>query len=57
MLNRENTITKLPGDKADPLKKPVGTTNIVVPLYCSQSFDSDSAHDFGVFQGDSKSSF
>lgn len=31
MLNREHTITKLPGDGNEPLKKPVGKVNIIVP--------------------------
>ena len=57
MLNREHTIAHLPGDSNEPLKKPVGKVNIVVPLYYTQSFDSESAHDFGVFQGDGKGSF
>lgn len=57
MLNREHTITHLPGDPNEPLKKPVGKVNIVVPLYYTQSFDSESSHDFGVFQSDGKGSF
>ena len=57
MLNREHTITHLPGDSNEPLKKPVGKVNIVVPLYYTQSFDSESSHDFGVFQSDGKGSF
>lgn len=57
MLNREHTIAHLPGDSNEPLKKPVGKVNIVVPLHYTQSFDSESAHDFGVFQGDGKGSF
>ena len=31
MLNREHTITKLPGDSDEPLKKPVGKVNVLVP--------------------------
>ncbi|MBZ2116310.1 cutinase family protein [Streptococcus gordonii] len=57
MLNREHTIAHLPGDSNEPLKKPVGKVNIVVPLYYTQSFDSESSHDFGVFQSDGKGSF
>ena len=57
MLNREHTITHLPGDSDEPLKKPVGKVNVVVPLYYTQSFDSESSHDFGVFQSDGKGSF
>ncbi|KXT84535.1 hypothetical protein STRDD11_00926 [Streptococcus sp. DD11] len=57
MLNREHTITHLPDDSNEPLKKPVGKVNIVVPLYYTQSFDSESSHDFGVFQSDGKGSF
>ena len=57
MLNREHTITHLPGDSNEPLKKPVGKVNIVIPLYYTQSFDSESSHDFGVFQSDGKGSF
>ena len=57
MLNREHTITHLPGDSDEPLKKPVGKVNIVVPLYYTQTFDSESSHDFGVFQSDGKGSF
>ena len=57
MLNREHTITHLPGDSDEPLKKPVGKVNVVVPLYYTQTFDSESSHDFGVFQSDGKGSF
>lgn len=57
MLNREHTITHLPDDSDEPLKKPVGKVNIVVPLYYTQTFDSESSHDFGVFQSDGKGSF
>lgn len=52
MLNREHTITKLPGDSDEPLKKPVGTVKVLVPLYYTQISDSESSHDFGVFQSD-----
>ena len=54
MLNREHTITKLPGDGNEPLKKPVGKVNIIVPLYYTESFDAESSHDFGVYQPDGK---
>ena len=54
MLNREHTITKLPGDSDEPLKKPVGTVNVLVPLYYTQISDPESSHDFGVFQSDGK---
>ena len=61
MLNREYTIAHLPedGEQYDVRGEggPVGKVNIVVPLYYTQSFDSESAHDFGVFQGDGKGSF
>ena len=57
MLNREHTITKLPGDGKEPLKKPVGKVNIIVPLYYTESFDAESSHDFGVFQPDGKGNF
>ncbi|MDB0075564.1 cutinase family protein [Streptococcus gwangjuense] len=53
-LNREHTITKLPGDSDEPLKKPVGTVNVLVPLYYTQISDPESSHDFGVFQSDGK---
>ena len=33
MLNREHTITKLPGDSDEPLKKPIGKVNVLVPLH------------------------
>ena len=52
MLNREHTITKLPGDSDEPLKKPVGKVNVLVPLYYTQISDPESSHDFGVFQSD-----
>lgn len=52
MLNREHTITKLPGDSDEPLKKPVGTVNVLVPLHYTQISDPESSHDFGVFQSD-----
>ena len=52
MLNREHTITKLPGDSDESLKKPVGTVKVLVPLYYTQISDSESSHDFGVFQSD-----
>ena len=52
MLNREHTITKLPGDSDEPLKKPVGTVKVLVPLYYTQISDSESSHDFGGFQSD-----
>ena len=54
MLNREHTITKLPGDSDEPLKKPVGKVNVLVPLHYTQITDSESSHDFGVFQSDGK---
>lgn len=54
MLNREHTITKLPGDSDEPLKKPVGKVNVLVPLHYTQISDSESSHDFGVFQSDGK---
>ena len=54
MLNREHTIAKLPGDSDEPLKKPVGTVNVLVPLYYTQIADPESSHDFGVFQSDGK---
>lgn len=54
MLNREHTITKLPGDSDEPLKKPVGKVNILVPLHYTQISDPESSHDFGVFQSDGK---
>ena len=54
MLNREHTITKLPGDSDEPLKKPVGKVNVLVPLYYTQISDPESSHDFGVFQSDGK---
>lgn len=61
MLNREYTIAHLPEDGEQYHVRgeggPVGKVNIVVPLYYTQSFDSESAHDFGVFQGDGKGSF
>lgn len=61
MLNREYTIAHLPedGDQYHVRGEggPVGKVNIVVSLYYTQSFDSESAHDFGVFQGDGKGSF
>ena len=61
MLNREYTIAHLPEDGEQFHVRgeggPVGKVNIVVPLYYTQSFDSESAHDFGVFQGDGKGSF
>jgi len=61
MLNREYTIAHLPedGDQYHVRGEggPVGKVNIVVPLHYTQSFDSESAHDFGVFQGDGKGSF
>lgn len=57
MLNREHTITKLPGDGNEPLKKPVGKVNIIVPLYYTESFDAESSHDFGVYQPDGKGNF
>ena len=53
-LNREHTITKLPWDSDEPLKKPVGTVNVLVPLYYTQISDPESSHDFGVFQSDGK---
>ena len=49
MLNREHTITKLPGDSDEPLKKPVGKVNVLVPLHYTQITDPESSHDFGVF--------
>ena len=52
MLNREHTITKLPGDSDEPLKKPVGKVNVLVPLHYTQISDPESSHDFGVFQSD-----
>ena len=52
MLNREHTITKLPEDSDEPLKKPVGKVNVLVPLYYTQISDPESSHDFGVFQSD-----
>lgn len=54
MLNREHTITKLPGDSDEPLKKPVGKVNDLVPLHYTQISDPESSHDFGVFQSDGK---
>ena len=48
MLNREHTITKLPGDSDEPLKKPVGKVNVLVPLHYTQITDPESSHDFGV---------
>ncbi|WP_314393911.1 cutinase family protein [uncultured Abiotrophia sp.] len=54
MLNREHTITKLPGDSDEPLKKPVGKVNVLVPLHYTQIADPESSHDFGVFQSDGK---
>ena len=54
MLNREHTITKLPGDSDEPLKKPVGKVNILVPLHYTQISDPESSHDVGVFQSDGK---
>ena len=54
MLNREHTITKLPGDSDEPLKKPVGKVNVLVPLHYTQITDPESSHDFGVFQSDGK---
>ena len=54
MLNREHTITKLPEDSDDPLKKPVGKVNVLVPLHYTQISDPESSHDFGVFQSDGK---
>ena len=54
MLNREHTITKLPGDSDEPLRKPVGTVNVLVPLHYTQITDPESSHDFGVFQSDGK---
>lgn len=54
MLNREHTITKLPGDSDEPLKKPVGKVNVLVPLHYTQISDPESSHDFGVFQSDGK---
>ena len=54
MLNREHTITKLPGDSDEPLKKPVGKVNVLVPLHYTQITDTESSHDFGVFQSDGK---
>lgn len=54
MLNREHTITKLPGDSNEPLKKPVGKVNVLVPLHYTQISDPESSHDFGVFQSDGK---
>ena len=54
MLNREHTITKLPGDSDEPLKKPVGKVNVLVPLHYTQISDLESSHDFGVFQSDGK---
>ena len=53
-LNREHTITKLPGDSDEPLKKPVGKVNVLVPLHYTQISDPESSHDFGVFQSDGK---
>ena len=53
-LNREHTITKLPGDSDEPLKKPVGKVNVLVPLHYTQISDLESSHDFGVFQSDGK---
>ena len=52
MLNREHTITKLPGDSDELLKKPVGKVNVLVPLHYTQISDPESSHDFGVFQSD-----
>lgn len=61
MLNREYTIAHLPEDGEQYHVRgeggPVGKVNIVVPLYYTQSFDSESAHDFGVFQADGKGGF
>ena len=54
MLNREHTITQLPGDSDAPLKKPVGKVNVLVPLHYTQIADPESSHDFGVFQSDGK---
>ena len=54
MLNREHTITKLPGDSDEPLKKPIGKVNVLVPLHYTQITDPESSHDFGVFQSDGK---
>ena len=54
MLNREHTITKLPEDSDEPLKKPVGKVNVLVPLHYTQITDPESSHDFGVFQSDGK---
>ena len=54
MLNREHTITKLPGDSDESLKKPVGKVNVLVPLHYTQITDPESSHDFGVFQSDGK---
>ena len=54
MLNREHTITKLSGDSDEPLKKPVGKVNVLVPLHYTQITDPESSHDFGVFQSDGK---
>ena len=54
MLNREHTIAKLPGDSDEPLKKPVGKVNVLVPLHYTQITDPESSHDFGVFQSDGK---
>lgn len=54
MLNREHTITKLPGDSDEPLKKPVGKVNVLVPLHYTRISDPESSHDFGVFQSDGK---
>ena len=54
MLNREHTITKLHGDSDEPLKKPVGKVNVLVPLHYTQISDPESSHDFGVFQSDGK---
>ena len=54
MLNREHTITKLPEDSDEPLKKPVGKVNVLVPLHYTQISDPESSHDFGVFQSDGK---
>ncbi|WP_128973511.1 cutinase family protein, partial [Streptococcus oralis] len=54
MLNREHTITKLPGDSDEPLKKPVGKVNVLVPFHYTQITDPESSHDFGVFQSDGK---
>ena len=49
MLNREHTITKLPGDSDEPLRKPVDTVNVLVPFIIPRLLIQKVPYDFGVF--------